>query len=258
VTLAERLRAHGVPHETTAALLADESVANALGVVLYGSYARGDHTSASDVDVLAVADRPVGSRKLGLANVATYTPEQLQSAQGSLFGMHLARDGQVLHDPEHVVGGILSSMGEPDPAVLFERIRHLSAVLDDDASVYLGGKVRVARYLLRTAVYVAALADGEPCFSVRELAERADEPELARVLSAHPESAPPPAPEVLADLLDRLRATVGRLATDLHGGLRNLIVAEWFEDPARATLGVLVIVGEQDDLDYTALAKVIL
>lgn len=257
-SLGARLTEHDVPQATVAALLADGAVNSAIGIVLYGSFARGDHDSSSDVDLLVVADRPGGSRKLGIANVATYTPAQLASARGSLFGMHLARDGRVLHDTDNLVAGLLSSMGEPDPAVLFERIRHLGAVLDGDPLDHLGGRIRVARYLLRTAVYVAALADGQPCFSVRELAERADEPGLVRILASDVETAPLPTPEVLDDLLARLNAIVGSVASDPHGGLRNLIVSEWFEDPARASLGVLVLAGDQNELDYTALAKVIL
>ncbi len=107
-------------------------------------------------------------------------------------------------------------------------------------------------------MYVAALADGEPCFSVRELAERADEPGLVQILAADVESAPVPTPDVLDDLLARLGDIVGPVAPDLYGGLRNLIVAEWFDDPARASLGVLVLAGDQDEFDYTALAKVVL
>jgi hypothetical protein len=258
LTLAARLGKHQVPEATAAALIASRAVTSAIAILLYGSYARGDQESGSDVDLLVVAERPGGSRKLGIANVATYTPAQLASARGSLFGMHLARDGRVLHDSDHLVAGLLSSMGEPDPAVLFRRIRHLGAVLDGDPSDHLGGRIRVARYLLRTAVYVAALADGEPCFSVRELAVRAREPALVRILASDPDSAPVPSPAVLDDLLARLGDIVGPIASDPYRGLRNLIVAEWFDDPARASLGVLVLAGDQDELDYTALAKVIL
>lgn len=258
VSLAGRLREHHVPPATAAALVADGAVASAIGVVLYGSYGRGDQVPSSDVDLLLVARRPRGSRQLGIANVATYTPTQLASARGSLFGMHLSRDGRVLHDTGNVVTALLSSMGEPDPAVLFGRIRHLAGVLDGNPSDHLGGRIRVARYLLRTAVYVAALAAGEPCFSVRELAERADEPRLVRILATDVESAPAATSEVLEDLLTRLTDIVGPLDLDPHGGLRNLIVAEWFHDPARASLGVLVLAGDEAELDYAALAKVIL
>jgi predicted nucleotidyltransferase len=256
--LAALLSEHHVPSATLEMLLASGAVSNAIGIVLFGSYARGDHESNSDVDLLVVADWPSGSRKVGIANVATYTPAQLESARGSLFGMHLARDGRVLHDTDHLVARLLSSMGEPDPLELFERIRHLAAVLDGEPSDHIGGKIRVARYLLRTAVYVAALADGEPCFSVRELAERVGEPGLVRVLASDVDTAPAPSPEVFDDLQERLSKIIGTVTSNPHGGLRNLIVAEWFDDPARASLGVLVLVGDQDELDYTALAKVIL
>jgi hypothetical protein len=84
--LAARLGEHHVPPATIAALVADQTVTSAIGIILYGSYARGDRETGSDVDLLAVADWPGGSRKLGIANVATYTPAQLASARGSLSG----------------------------------------------------------------------------------------------------------------------------------------------------------------------------
>lgn len=258
VPLEARLNEYGIPAATITELLQHPTVREARSVILYGSYARGDQHPGSDVDLLLVADRPNGSRKLGIANVATYMPSQLDSARGSLFGMHLARDGRVLHDTDGMAADLLARMGTPDPIVLFERIRHLGAVLDGRSNHYLGGRIRVARYLLRTAIYVEALAVGEPCFSVRELAERAGEPELVDILTADGENTPPPSLEVFADLVQRLHAIVGVVASNPHGDLRNLVVTEWFEDPSRASLGVLVLAGEEKELDYTALAKVVL
>jgi hypothetical protein len=173
--------------------------------------------------------------------------------------MHLARDAVVLDDLDGVIRADLAEMGQPDPAVLFERIRHFAAVLDDrPVEAHLFGRVRAARYLLRTAIYVAALADGRPCFSVRELADRAGDPGLAVVLASNPKVAPPASSSTLADLVRRLNDVVGDLETNQHVSLQNLVVAEWFEDRMRASLGALAAAGPDVDFDYAAIAKVLL
>ena len=46
------------------------------------------------------------------------------------------------------------------------------------------GLLRQARYLLRSCLYAQAIADGDPCFSVRELAVRRGDPNLARLLAS--------------------------------------------------------------------------
>lgn len=232
--------------------------ADALGLLLYGSYARGDQELASDVDLLVLAAGPAGTRRTKAVSASTYTRAQLASAAGTLFGMHLARDGVVIFDTDAQLQALLDDMGQPDPEVLCQRIRHLAAVLEDRSDEHLLGRVRVARYLLRTAVYVAALADGEPCFSVRELAERARDPALVTILSSNPGVAPAPSPTILSELTGRLRAVVGPLAGNDYGSLPNLVVSEWFEDHTRATLGALSLADEHPEFDYAALAKVLL
>lgn len=256
--VADELRRYGAP-EATIDLVSESTVLDgAVGVVLYGSYGRGDFSDASDVDLLVVADRPRGSTQVGVASVSVYTADQLAGVSGTLFGMHLARDGKVLHDVGGSVSALLDSMTDPDPALMFGRIRHLGAVLDGDPSNHLGGRTKVVRYLLRTAVYVAALAAGEPCFSVSELARRAGEPELEQLLASRFDLTYVPSVEEFADLLGRLIGVVGPLDGNPHSDLRNLVVAEWWEDRDLATLGVLALSGSAEALDYTALAKVIL
>lgn len=254
----ERLRKFRVPPsavEQVGALLPID----VLGVLLYGSYARGDYGPTSDVDVLALAAMPAGTRRTEHVSVSTYTPGQLATAAGTLFGMHLARDGVVMGDTDNQLRELLGSMGQPNPAELLNRVRHLAAVLDDrPVDAHLPGRVRVARYLVRSAIYVSALAEGRPSFSVPELAERLGQPELVTVLASNPDLAPAPTREVLEDLLVRLDEVVGAVATNTYGSTRNLVVAEWYEDPARASLGALALVSEGAEFDYAAIAKVLL
>ncbi len=229
-----------------------------LGVLLYGSHARGDHGPDSDVDLLVLAEYPAGTRLGRVASVSVYTPVQLATASGTLFGMHLARDGVVIQDSDGLLHDLLVEMGEPDVPTLFERIRHLGAVLEDEVGAHLVGRVRVARYLLRTAVYLEALAEGEACFSVRELARRAADADLVSVLSSNPQVAPAPTAATFEDLNDRLIEVLGALSHNPHGSLVNLVVAEWWEDRDRATLAALALADENSEFDYAALSKVLL
>lgn len=251
------LERRGVP-ESSATAAATLLPTDVLGLILYGSYARGDYEPESDVDLLAVATTPGGTRRRNAVSVSVYTPEQLASAAGTLFGMHLRRDGVVIFDDNGRLEELLGAMGEPAPGLLFARIRHLAAVLDDRPNEHLVGRVRLARYLLRTAVYVAALAEGEPCFSVRELAARGGDPALVNVLASNADLAPAPSAASLDDLMDRLRAVLGNLACNEYGSLQNLVVSEWEENPERATLGALALAGDDPQFDYSALAKVLL
>jgi len=228
------------------------------GLLLYGSLARGDNTESSDVDLLALVTLPTGSRHTERVSVSAYTFDQLSSASGTLFGMHLARDGVVVTDAEGRLSELLAGMGAPDPGHVFGRIRHLAAVLDDEPELHLPGRVRVARYLLRTAIYVTALASGEPCFSVRELALRLGQPELVELLSSNLRVAPRPTQMVLQDLLERLDQEVNGLERNRHGSTQNLVVAEWYEDRELAALGALALAKDDTPYDYSALPKVLL
>ena len=262
-TITQLLLDRSMPHvtaESAALLLPDR----AIGVLLYGSYARGDFAPDSDVDILLLRANPSGTVIKNGISVSTYTPDQLASATGTLFGMHLARDGIVLQDSDSCLRGLLDLMGQPVPEDLFGRIRHLAAVLDtleEERARYLTGLTRIARYLLRTAIYVAAIKQGEPCFSVRELAVRFNDHDLVTLLSSRPDTSATSATtsdEDLSQLVLRLRAAVGPLASNIHGSLRALIVAEWYEDPDRATLGALILPRGEGAFDYAALQKVLL
>jgi Nucleotidyltransferase domain len=232
-----------------------------VGLLVYGSRARGDHTPSSDLDLLVIVPRPVGSRTAPKVSVSCYTVEQLRCANGTLFGMHLARDAVAVYDPDETLGSLLASMGQPDPVALLARAKHFSAILDvtaDELNLYLGGLVRLARYLLRTVIYAVAIAQGSPCFSVRELAIRFVEPELADLLSSDPSVQSPNTTATFRDLVERLSSLLGALPSNAYGSLRSLIVAEWADDRDRATLATLAIARRSDGFDYAELPKVLL
>ena len=183
---------------------------DARALVLYGSQARGDAVPGSDVDLLALVDTPTPSSARGDVNVSFYTRDQLATGMGTLFGAHLRRDARIVWDPDGELERLIASLGDVDPARLLTRARAMTTLftsLDRDLPKYLPGLLREARYLLRSCLYVQAIAQGRPCFSVRELAQRHDDNELVILLASRHDSEP--AETELRECLRRLRDLLG-------------------------------------------------
>lgn len=256
---ARKLHELGVPN-----VLIDEAwmivKGRALGVLLYGSWARRQSGAFSDLDLLLLSDVRAGTRKSDRVSVTFYSSAQLGDACRTLYGMHLARDGVILHDDTGELARILSTFSPPDSTGLLRRVREFAIILDvtdEDRSQYLPGLAQVARYLLRTATYTVALRDGDPCFSIDELAIRFSQPELATLLSSHPGVYPEPTAEVLADLTQRLTSVVGPLPANRHGSLHALIVATSVTDPDVSHLATFAL-GNDESLPYSEIPKVVL
>ena len=233
----------------------------AIGLLIYGSRARDDFVHDSDLDLLALVKESGESRTLSGVNLICYTSEQLRSASGTLFGMHIRRDGRVLADATGEIEELVQALQDPDPSQLIARVRHYSSVLEageSELEFHLPGLCRLARYLLRTAIYALAIAQGRPCFSVRELARRFADPKLVTLLSSHPNDVGDPSVKEFAELRSRLRTAVGRPAVVRYGSLEALAVAEWDSDRELSTLAILAMTGEGGDLDYAELPKVLL
>lgn len=233
---------------------------SAIGVLLYGSWARGTASTSSDLDLLVLSQFRADSGTEGKLSLNAYTPDQLADARATLFGMHLARDGLVLHDTNGRLAEILSTFTPPNPQQLLQRVREFSIILDlprTEQTTYLPGLCQVARYLLRTAIYALALRDGRPCFSVEELAVRFDQPELTTLLSSHPALYPAPTLDVLDELRQRLTSAVGAPHSNSFGSLHALIVDASMSNPDLEKLATLAL-GVDESLPYAELPKVIL
>ena len=145
------------------------------GLLIYGSQARGDTVPGSDLDVLALVAAPRSSSYSGDVNVSYYTREQLSTGIGTLFGAHLKRDAKIFWDKDGYLARAVEGMGDVDTDRLLARAWSMSELFtspERDLPKYLLGLLREARYLLRSCLYAQAIADGDPCFSVRELAVR--------------------------------------------------------------------------------------
>lgn len=231
----------------------------ATGIVLYGSMARGDSSSTSDIDLLIISDDHETTRSVGRVNITTYDEDQFRSADGTIFGMHVSRDGVVLHD----AGGIaesIASFGEVDVNRVERRLSELAVLLDlPEAEIrrYLPGFIRHARYVLRTATYLAALRAGQPCFSVSELAARAHDPELVKLLSSHPAVQGEPTWEVLEELRRRVRAATAPVLELAFETLHDAIVGL---GPTHVDVSdaAIMILNRRSSDPYTVIPRVIL
>lgn len=230
----------------------------AIAVILYGSYARGDYTESSDIDLLIVGEAPRPTVASGRANVSTYDHRQFLTASHTLFGAHLARDGILLHDVGGHVQQLLASFGEIDLDRLWGRVRSLARLLTlppEEQTARLEGFVRHARYVLRTATYARAIQEGTPCFSVSELAERFHDSDLRWLLSSHQGVQGPATTAILGELQTRIEQLIGDIEPIGFDTLADVIVE--FDDTDLGDSAILLL-GNHDGSPYTIIPRVIL
>ena len=227
--------------------------------MIYGSHARGDAITGSDLDVLALAENPLPSLNSGEVNVSFYTLDLLSTGISSLFGAHLKRDGRIIWDSRGDLARALAAIGDVDTERVLARSWNMARLFtapDRDLPKYLPGLLRQARYLLRSCMYAQAIAEGAPCFSVRELAERHADPALASVLASRQNSEP-----TLADLrncLSRLQQLVGDFPTNEHGSLEATVVNEWGHQGDILSMAFMALGTAGNGSDYAEVQKILL
>lgn len=226
-------------------------------VLAYGSRARGDSVEESDLDLLVVSSAGGPNLKSGKVSVAVYTEEELRKSSGTLFGYHLRRDSLCIHDPDQKLQNIIENLGEVDTVRVFSRAKHLGKILmggDSDIQQYLPGLYREARYLLRSCLYAKAISEGEPCFSVRILADRYGQPRFADLLSAQPKDT-----SSIDDYFfcrQHLSEVLGGIEHNDHGTLEALIVNEWYKDSDLISMGLMAL-GDIDNIGEYAEVKAV-
>jgi Nucleotidyltransferase domain len=170
-----------------------------LATMLFGSAARGDESEQSDIDVLQLTNFPRKSYKVENFNVSVYTPQflSLAASKGSLFVLHLITDGIVIEDPATILADCLRIYAPPPSYGPFLReLRTATDLLNVTEGFYERTWQRcnqLALFILRSALFADAAAQGRPMFSISSIADwKKDERILAAYqikYQARPESA---------------------------------------------------------------------
>lgn len=156
-------------------------------VMLFGSKARGDDSASSDIDILELTERRGPPYRQARMNISVYDEKTLRvmSEQGSLFALHLFREGVIVRDPKGKLTSCLKAY-KPPPSYEPYRgtLREIADLLDATEVEYTAHWKpynELALFLLRSALYAQFAEAGEPIFSLRTIRNKISRQDLTDV-----------------------------------------------------------------------------
>jgi hypothetical protein len=164
--------------------------------LLYGSYARGDYESSSDIDVLCITtSRQLAQRIDGRVTLHIYDIKDLleMARLGSLFILHLVLEAKPMHDPRGYLGELSTAFQKPNSYTANARqaVEPASALLDISKPLFETAPkpfMDAALFLCRTLVYAEHADRGPFSFSLRALAAEDETASMICKIKARPVS----------------------------------------------------------------------
>jgi hypothetical protein len=141
--------------------------------MVFGSVSRGDDADQSDIDVLELSERRRRPYRIGRMNVSVYDEATLKemAQRGSLFVLHLQKEGQIIRDEDHKLAQCLEAYRSPKSYEPYrDALRAIANLLDTDRTEYdrrWKAYNELVVFLLRSALYAAFAEAGTPVFALR-------------------------------------------------------------------------------------------
>jgi len=249
----------------------DEAIAQAqsyisgdyTALVLFGSYARGDPGGSSDIDVLQVVREQRPSYRVGLVNVSVYTEEHLlaMADRGSLFVLHLLREGVVIYDPGQFLTALRSRFRQPESYEQFRKeVCAASALLDVDEDTYLrrwSGLYALADNLLRSLVYSLAHDKGETSFSLTRVSRFLGDERIVHAHEIRERAASTPDLNAYREMKDLISYYCGGESKNPFGSIEALIVNSLGVSDLTVVLGLRLLNESGAPIAYEEFAQTI-
>lgn len=226
-------------------------------LMLFGSFARGDESPTSDVDILELSERRRRPYRSGRISVSVYDkPTLTRMAEcGSLFVLHLRLEGKVLRDESGVLAKCLQNYRRPASYEPFRSaLRQLANLLDvneDQYRKYWRPYNDLALYIVRTEVYAQLEEASQPMFSLRAiLANDLIDPAVRRVLQAK---------DAVADyqLFSKRASMIAQMLTtkicNPYGSVEALIANAGNDNPLVVAFGLRILGRQSFELSYDLL-----
>ena len=232
----------------------------AAALMLFGSAARGDASPTSDVDVLELLPSPAAVRRLGRVHIYGYSRNQLRhlAVSGSLFVLHLKREGVIIADPLGDLARCLDAYVTPADYLGHRRALVATANLLCTSREDYGRNWRIyndiAIFALRTALYIRSAETGSPTFSLTRLAQSEKHTHLASALTL--KTSPREDFEAYSAAVANIERAMDVQLSNSFGTIEALIVNHGLEFPSLLAFGLRLVGAPCESFGYDVISPV--